>query len=399
MAELDPRTLIFIAGLLGLISTGMLFVLRRSFPPSIGGLGPWAAGCVAMLLASVLYGLTGKIPPLFSVVLASSLLVGGHMLGYVGFLQFSGRRANIRILLAMLCLVEAGVAWFTLVHDNFSMRAALVTSTNTVLLFATSHVVFAHNRRSLAGRFTGTVLAAIASISALRAGMLLLHLDSSTSVLDASTSQKFYLAALGIAENAITIGAIMMANERLRQTLEFIVAHDALSGAYSRATFLTLLQKELTRSQRYQRPLALLMFDLDNFKSINDRFGHQVGDRVIVDFSRRTMALFRQHDFFGRYGGEEFIAMLPETTLEDAVAIANRICGTIAASSSADLPHYTVSIGVAVAWDGEVPIDALLSEADKELYRAKENGRNRVEPVQLMDGPSINFLRRDVAGP
>jgi diguanylate cyclase (GGDEF)-like protein len=125
------------------------------------------------------------------------------------------------------------------------------------------------------------------------------------------------------------------------------------------------------------------MFDLDHFKSVNDRFGHAVGDRVIVDFVQRTKGLLRSVDSIGRYGGEEFIALLPETTMAEARIVAERICKGVASTSSEGLPAYTVSIGLAVATRGDEDAEMLLSRADEALYLAKANGRNRVEPVDM----------------
>lgn len=379
MAELDPRSLIFVAGLLGLLCSAILFMLRRSFPPTIGGLVYWSRGLLGMVIASILFGMTDIIPPFFSVTLANAMLVGGIMSFYAGFRHFAGLPTHGRFLIVVLLLVIGYVSWFTYIEDNYPARAIVVTATDTALFIACTVLVFKTSGHTLAGRFTCLVFAAIGVVSGARALTLLLQLDATDSVLGTTLSQKIYLAALAFSVLAITLGAMMLANERLRAALEFIASHDHLTDAFARGAFIELLTKELARSQRHHRPLALLMFDLDSFKSVNDRYGHVVGDRVIVDFVRRTKRLLRQHDSLGRYGGEEFIALLPETTLEEAQAVAERICAEIAKESTAGLPHYTVSIGVAVAMNGALPVDVLLSDADRALYLAKGKGRNRVE--------------------
>lgn len=379
MAELDPRSLIFVAGLLGLLCAGILFMLRRSFPPTIGGLVFWSRGLLGMVIASILFGLTDIIPAFFSVVLANGMLVGGIMSFYAGFRDFAGLPTQRRILIPVLALVIAYVTWFTYIENNYPARAMLVTATDTALFVASTVLVFKTSGKTLAGRFTCFIFANIALISGVRALTLMLQLDATDSVLGATMPQKIYLAALAFSVLAITLGAMMLANERLRSALEFIASHDHLSHAFSRGAFIELLNKELARSQRHHRPLALLMCDLDNFKSVNDRYGHVVGDQVIVDFVNRTKHLLRQQDSLGRYGGEEFVALLPETDRDEAQAVAQRICAGIAQHPAGDLPPYTVSIGVAVAMDGGLPVDVLLSDADRALYRAKANGRNRVE--------------------
>lgn len=379
MAELDPRSLIFVAGLLGLLCSAILFMLRRSFPPTIGGLAYWSRGLLGMVTASALFGMTDIIPSFFSVVLANAMLVGGIMSFYAGFRHFAGLPTQARLLGVVLLLLVCYVAWFTYVEDSYPRRAMMVTAADTVLFFACAIRVFKTSGSTLSGRFTYVMFTAIGVITGARTLTLLFQLDATDHVLGTTLSQKIYLATLAFSVLAITLGAMMMANERLRTALEFIASHDHLTGAFARSAFIEMLTRELARSRRSRRPPALLMFDLDYFKSINDRFGHAIGDRVIIDFVQRTKRLLRQHDSIGRYGGEEFIALLPETSLEEARAVAERICNGIAQETSAGLPGYTVSVGVAVSPDGETPVDVLLSNADRALYQAKANGRNRVE--------------------
>jgi diguanylate cyclase (GGDEF)-like protein len=379
VSELDPRSLIFVAGLLGLLCLAILFMMRRSFPPTIGGLVYWSRGLFGMVVASGLFGLTGVIPEFFCVVLANTMLVAGIMSFYAGFRHFAGMPIRARTMGIVLAMLTCYVAWFTYVDNNYPARAMLVTLTDTVLFYACTLLVARTSGNTIAGRFTCLVFAAIGTISLVRAGMLAAALDTPSDVLGATFTQKAYLAAMAFSVLAITLGAMMLANERLRTALEFIASHDQLTDAFARTAFIELLTKEVSRSHRNGQPIALLMFDLDNFKAINDRFGHVTGDRVIIDFVQRTREMLRNIDSIGRYGGEEFVALLPETTIDEARAIAERVCKGIAAGTSSDLPPYTVSVGVSGASNGCAEANTLLSKADEALYRAKENGRNRVE--------------------
>ncbi|MEK9952196.1 MAG: GGDEF domain-containing protein, partial [Curvibacter sp.] len=111
---------------------------------------------------------------------------------------------------------------------------------------------------------------------------------------------------------------------------------------------------------------------------VNDTHGHQMGDRVLVDFARRITGLLRRPDQLARFGGEEFVLLLPETTQEEALAVAGRILASVAEPAEG-LPSITVSVGVATNRPDEAEIDALLARADRALYKAKEAGRNRIE--------------------
>ncbi|MBL8671406.1 MAG: PAS-domain containing protein [Alphaproteobacteria bacterium] len=157
---------------------------------------------------------------------------------------------------------------------------------------------------------------------------------------------------------------------------------DGLSGAYNRAHFLQRAEQELRKNVRYGRPMSLLSVDIDHFKKVNDTFGHAVGDdaiRIVSAVCRKTL---RDVDIFGRLGGEEFAAVLPETPVERALEAAERVRKAV---SLALVPHdaghhqITTSIGVATISGPDETLTALLKRADDALYAAKRNGRNRVE--------------------
>lgn len=158
---------------------------------------------------------------------------------------------------------------------------------------------------------------------------------------------------------------------------------DGLTEIHNQRYLLDFLDRELARSLRYARPLSVLMFDLDRFKSVNDQFGHLCGDFVLRELSRRLKGHVRREDLFARYGGEEFSVVLVETGRSQAVEVAERIRRTVA-----DQPfrfeeqtlNLTVSLGVGTTPGGEAGLSpqALLHRADEKLYEAKAGGRNRV---------------------
>ena len=129
-----------------------------------------------------------------------------------------------------------------------------------------------------------------------------------------------------------------------------------------------------------------MLLDLDNFKSINDRYGHAIGDRVLEIFAEVASSCLRRIDLFGRLGGEEFAALLHDTTRERALAVSEQIRSSFAAATRAVEGRPvdgTVSIGVVIAYDAVLDLSALLAQADHALYRAKDNGRNRIEIASI----------------
>ncbi|MDI6746079.1 MAG: diguanylate cyclase [Rhodocyclaceae bacterium] len=178
---------------------------------------------------------------------------------------------------------------------------------------------------------------------------------------------------------------IAAATSELRQQKEAAEAMariDVLTGLANRRAFDEVAHHEVQRALRYGTPLALVMVDLDFFKTINDRFGHHVGDQVLVDFARILAASVRGVDLAGRWGGEEFIILMPGADLDEAVQAAERMRLKVAAAPTkidGVSCGYTASFGVAAFSAREPTLDALLGRADRALYRAKDHGRNRVE--------------------
>ncbi|MDX1390953.1 MAG: diguanylate cyclase [Rheinheimera sp.] len=153
---------------------------------------------------------------------------------------------------------------------------------------------------------------------------------------------------------------------------------DGLTGVLNRRYWQQQLEYELQRAGRYQHPLSLLLFDLDKFKQLNDQYGHQGGDAVLIELSALIGGLLRDTDLFGRYGGEEFGIVLPQTDLSGAMHVAKRICAAAEQHQmqfNDQIIRATVSIGV-VDFTGQ-SIDDLIQQADSALYSAKRQGRNQ----------------------
>lgn len=152
---------------------------------------------------------------------------------------------------------------------------------------------------------------------------------------------------------------------------------DALTGLLNRRAFDPLLERTLADARRNRRPLSILMIDADHFKRVNDVFGHGVGDEVLRMLAGMLRLRLRATDVVARFGGEEFVALLPETGLEDGLRTARQLVETVAAQHHPVYGTITVSIGVSTCGDGSTPVAELLRRADEALYRAKDQGRNR----------------------
>ena len=176
------------------------------------------------------------------------------------------------------------------------------------------------------------------------------------------------------------IRAMMSALEEARLKAEDLSRFDMLTGVLSRRAILEALDSEVERARRHGNGLACLMLDLDRFKTINDTHGHQFGDKALRRIARVISRLCRTNDYLGRYGGEEFLLILPETRIEGAAAFADRVRQAVADTVLHENgERLTLSIGV-TEWHGDDDSpDTLIAEADRALFDAKAAGRNQVE--------------------
>ena len=178
---------------------------------------------------------------------------------------------------------------------------------------------------------------------------------------------------------------VLGANDIETQFFETVytrMVRDGLTGAHNKRYLVDALEREVKRTLRHRRPLSIAVLDLDNFKAVNDTYGHLIGDEVLKEASRRLMSIVRQDDIFARYGGEEFIAVFSEANRDQALIVAEYFRHAIAGTSfltSSGLLKVTVSIGIATATGSEPTTSTeLIAAADQRLYEAKRAGRNRV---------------------
>jgi len=183
-----------------------------------------------------------------------------------------------------------------------------------------------------------------------------------------------------IAERTAELATINLKLEEKIQQVEHIATHDALTGVFNRHMFKNLLEMEIKRSKRYKQPLSLVLADVDLFKNVNDQYGHVVGDQVLCHIANVLGKHLREGDVLSRWGGEEFAIVLPNTTVEQAYDMTDRIRLILAECSFEALISVTCSFGVTGYLD-EDSVNAIFARVDKALYQAKSNNRNNVQLI------------------
>jgi diguanylate cyclase (GGDEF)-like protein len=176
----------------------------------------------------------------------------------------------------------------------------------------------------------------------------------------------------------LVIGGVVAALRRSLETQRRLAHSDPLTGAANARCFDEMAEKELARARRYRHPMTLAYLDLDNFKQVNDGFGHRTGDRVLQIVAETIQGQVRPSDLLARMGGDEFVILMPETNVEQACRAFERIHGVLESRIAASGWPVTLSVGIA-EWSQEVDsIDRLFSRADSLMYQAKRDGKNRI---------------------
>ncbi|QXL85783.1 GGDEF domain-containing protein [Comamonas sp. NLF-1-9] len=366
--------MILVATLMGALMAVVLWFMRRHYPAHIHGIGYWAISPALWVVAALLFGnRNAGWPAALTVVLANLLLMLGAIAYLVGCQRFFKRPQRWRAWLAVAGAASLGLAWLTHVQPSYTARLIVITAVLIGIYLSNLLLLLRHGGNRLPVRLVEITLAA--HIAALLVRLLTAATGlAGEEMYETSAIQIAYIGAFVVAQLFYAIGAVLMATDRLVTELEHLATCDPLTQVLNRRAVLQQCHDELLRSQRSGRGPALLMLDLDNFKAINDTHGHQHGDAVLRHFTGRVQAVLRGADRIGRYGGEEFVLLLPETGADDAMKAADRVHAALASGHALDCQ---LSIGL-TTWQGrQDTLEHMLARADRALYQAKEQGRNR----------------------
>ena len=376
MSLFDTRTIFLLCGAMGALMALVLYSLKRNYPPSIKGLGEWSAALMMMFLAGLLTALRGLAPDLLAISTSNVVFFFGLYWGYVGTQRFFGHTPRHMPWLVTIAVIVCFHLWFTYGYESLLIRLTLVNLMGAVFMGVQAMLIRKNGPMSFAKGLAFGSLASAAALQLLRVGLAWTQsLDNN--IMGSSPIHQVYAMGFAVSILLYSIGLILMATDMLRAELELLATRDSLTDALTRRHWNTLCESELERCKRTGRSMAILALDLDHFKAVNDTHGHQAGDKVLVDFVTRINAVLRQIDRLGRFGGEEFVLLLPETSLEQALGVAERIRSDLA--NATVTPYCTVSIGVTTNTEPGDTVESVTARADAAMYRAKEGGRNRVE--------------------
>jgi diguanylate cyclase (GGDEF)-like protein len=373
-------TLVILAAILSAVVTAVLSAVWH-FNRQIPGLRQWA---LSFLGASVLCAtllVRQRMPEVISVVLAQGASAAAALLCWQGSRAYMGRPpVPTRHAMAAVGVLLFAAAYFTVASPNAGARFALLGMFSGVCFLLTAHTLARGGMGQVPARYllAGVMVIHGAWVIA-RPAVFGLAAQTQTDLL--ARLSEFVVLESTVALVLTAFCVLMLTNEFVTTELRRLAEVDALTGAFNRRAFLTLLDKALSHVQRTQAELPVLVIDLDNFKKINDTWGHQCGDEALCHFVELAQRCLRKEDILGRLGGEEFAIFLPGVGSAGVLAVAERLRALVEArpleGPRRSVP-MTVSIGIATATAGDTA-QAVLQRADAAMYAAKERGRNRVE--------------------
>ena len=384
--NLDVNTLfmvtIYVEAILGLL---LLFAWAQNM--AIRAVAWWGFAHLIRAGSVVLFGMYGSAPDLITIDLANALLFTAFAGTWTGARVFDGRSVE------PVYLVTGAVLWLLVCRlpvlaESVDVRAMIASGIITAYTWLTAYEFWHGRGEQLVSRWPAIfMLFAHGALFLLRTPLVAV-LPSSAANNNIFGSVWLTVLSFEALLFTISIAFILLAMAKERTELRHRTAAmvDPLTGIANRRAFLQEAGVLAKRHNGKPRPTAVLLVDLDHFKSINDRFGHALGDRVLEIFTAAARESMRASDLIGRIGGEEFAAVLYDTTCDKAVAVAERIREAfVQAAQEVDGRPVgaTVSIGLVHCESAVLDVPELLAQADQALYFAKENGRNRVEVASL----------------
>ena len=379
--NLDQATLYIVLTVVGLLMA--FWVCFMAWGQPLGhALWAWALALLAYTASHVIFGLQAFLPELVFLVAGSSTYAVALVLMLHAVRRFQGVAQVGRWYLAPLLIVPL---LYTLAAQFSTLRvvgSSLIYAWQVGLIMAAlldrNQPQHGRGRFILVGAFAAMLLTLLARAGGVMFGLI----DTHTLAASGRSLGPVFLISLCVVLS-ITLGFVYMTMERAEQRNFELAMKDMLTGLANRRAIGDQLLMTVARAQRQGQYLSVLMVDIDHFKRVNDNYGHQAGDVVLRAVAQTLQSRLRAQDQIGRFGGEEFLAILPDTSLDGALVLAEALRAAVEAMPTQWGAHSiacTISIGVCGgAITGADTVDGVVAAADAALYRAKQGGRNRVE--------------------
>ena len=382
LIALDIRTLSFITMSIAFLFSIGLYVfgfMQKKFK----GFSMIAIASACFGFGMLFLGLRDVLSDFMSIIVGNTLVLAALVFYYESSRRFLGISNKIQLIsILAIATLSSTFLYFTYVFPSVNLRIIVIS----VLASLMSGLSTREFLRKLPDywrvpRLMLVFVFGIYCVYNFSRVLWTLGEDTIPSFMAASTLHSFAFILIIYLIIGASFGFIWMVSKKLENELTELAHHDQLTGILNRRGVDTLARHEFSKLSRESGELSIIMADIDHFKMVNDRFGHHVGDRVLTGFAQLVSEHLRPYDIFGRIGGEEFIIILPNTTLQEGMMLAERLRSQVESfvfQENKNKIHITASFGVAEYLPEADTVEKLISLADKAMYWAKQMGRNRV---------------------
>lgn len=379
--DFDIRSAIMVGALLNTLIAIMLLIVRKTLPANFqNSLSWWWFGLLLQPAGFVLIALRGHVPNFVSVVLANMMIAAALACFAIAMRMFTGVRQRRGYAAALVLLAGFFAIFYS---GDLLSRIVSLSLLHTLLLAFCARAIY---RQELKITRVSHVLAGLFVIGALSmASRAIYHIVSHDPIVDIFSMRWPTILSYGMGgllPIVGTIGFLLMCTERSQKDLERMASEDPLTGAYNRRALAEFGMREIARARRHGIPLSVILIDIDYFKKINDELGHAAGDLALIETVHRLRKNMRNEDYLGRMGGEEFLILLPDTDIQQAEVLAQRIQQDFASHPmllQEQRRSITLSGGITLLSASDHFFDDMLKRADDAMYTAKVLGRNRMQ--------------------
>lgn len=363
-------------------------VLGSLLRARVQGVSRWCAAYGLFTVGIALVLLQARLPSWLGTVVAHASALAASLIILQGAREFFGRPIGRAVEYATVGAVFLAWLYLTYVRPNLDAGVAVSSAYFAYIRFAIAWTALRH-RSPKRPKYNYYFLAIAAFVGALlhvaRAIVYGFEFDHQTAFLDPSPMNVAFLGLGILSFPFMSIAMVMLAHDRLAERMERLATIDGLTSALVRRAFMERAEAAVMQAKASGTPLALAILDIDNFKSVNDRFGHAAGDRALAYFGATVARSLRAGDLFGRLGGEEFAVLFPDTRQGEALQLTNALRAAIA-ECPCDATPCTFSAGVDVFGAGDT-LARVMVRADAALYTAKALGRDCVVMASSDDEP------------
>jgi diguanylate cyclase (GGDEF)-like protein len=377
------------AFVINFLALGLIWAYVMRSYPAFEAARFWTGSAFAAAMGTAIAMLILVVDSRIPLVAGGTVVIFSSCLVAMGIRRFYDQPVSWRGTALITGSTFAGLMFFMFGYDSPTMRIMIYSLAQAAPLALTLRLLMSRQDGPInpGARLAGVIIMLIIGVYAFRTAGKLFQIGGDFSFIQFNTPQSIMILAMMFLSMAANFGFLLMAIDRLRNEVADLALMDDLTGVANRRHLLQRLTEECARSERSNQPFALLVIDLDGFKTINDTHGHAAGDACLQHFTLMAQTRLRTGDMLARTGGDEFCVVLPASTLREGAMIARRIIDVCrddaAACAGQDIP-IAVSIGVA-QWTREVGVfpDRLIASADQALYVAKKEGKNRHAVCEL----------------